>query len=546
MNIFYTSLKYYFLLLLLFAFSANIFGQDTYTHTITTKTYDATPQTKTLSSVDWTLVNNGSYYGYDATKGQQVGSGGNPATSMTLSTSHFTCPIQTIKIETSGASSVAATISVKVGGGSFGGVAQNITSTNTEYTFSGNSNGAIEISWTQTSSKALYFKKITVVYNSTKTVTFAANGGVGTMSNQSACSITNLTTNTFTRTGYTFSGWNTAADGSGTAYSNGANYNFLSDITLYAQWTPSGGKTVTFNGNGNDGGSMSPQTDSTTTPLTTNTFTRTGYTFTGWNTIAGGGGTAYGDGANYDFSADITLYAQWAINNYNVVYNGNSPTSGSVPSTQNGNYNTSITLSGNSGSLAKTGFAFTGWNTLASGLGTHYNTSASFTIPASHTTLYAEWTPTYTLTYNGNSNTSGSAPTDASSPYISGTSVSTLSNSGALAKTDGTFGAYTFDGWNTLANGTGTSYTAPQTNAFTISANTTLYAKWRYTVTYNANGGSGAPAAQNAVYSTALTLSATTPTRSGYTFSGWNTAADGSGTDFAASASYPASGGNVT
>ena len=232
MNIFYTSLKYYFLLLLLFAFSANIFGQDTYTHTITTKTYDATPQTKTLSSVDWTLVNNGSYYGYDATKGQQVGSGGNPATSMTLSTSHFTCPIQTIKIETSGASSVAATISVKVGGGSFGGVAQNITSTNTEYTFSGNSNGAIEISWTQTSSKALYFKKITVVYNSTKTVTFAANGGVGTMSNQSACSITNLTTNTFTRTGYTFSGWNTAADGSGTAYSNGANYNFLSDITL--------------------------------------------------------------------------------------------------------------------------------------------------------------------------------------------------------------------------------------------------------------------------------------------------------------------------
>ncbi|MEZ5036646.1 MAG: InlB B-repeat-containing protein [Chitinophagales bacterium] len=546
MNIFYTSLKYYFLLLLLFAFSANIFGQDTYTHTITTKTYDATPQTKTLSSVDWTLVNNGSYYGYDATKGQQVGSGGNPATSMTLSTSHFTCPIQTIKIETSGASSVAATISVKVGGGSFGGVAQNITSTNTEYTFSGNSNGAIEISWTQTSSKALYFKKITVVYNSTKTVTFAANGGVGTMSNQSACSITNLTTNTFTRTGYTFSGWNTAADGSGTAYSNGANYNFLSDITLYAQWTPSGGKTVTFNGNGNDGGSMSPQTASSLTPLTTNVFTRTGYSFAGWNTIAGGGGTPYDDGDDYNFSADITLYAQWSINNYNVTYDGNSPTSGSAPTTQNGNYNTTITLATNSGSLAKTGFAFTGWNTANDGSSTHYNTSASFTIPASHTTLYAEWTPTYTLTYNGNSNTNGSAPIDVSSPHISGTSVSTLSNSGTLAKTDGTYGAYTFDGWNTLANGTGTSYTAPQSGAFNISANTTLYAKWRYTVTYDANGGSGAPSAQNGVYNTALTLSATTPTRSGYTFDGWNTAADGSGTDFAASTSYPASGGNVT
>ena len=379
-----------------------------------------------------------------------------------------------------------------------------------------------------------------------KTVTFNSNGGSGSMSNQSACSATNLTTNSYTLSGYTFSGWNTVADGSGTSYLDGASYPFTTDVTLYAQWTPAGGKTVTFNGNGNDGGSMAPQTASSSTALTANAFTKTGYDFSIWNTAADGSGTDYADGVTYSFAADMTLYAQWSINNYNVVYDGNSPSSGTAPVTQNGNYNTTITLATNSGGLAKTGFAFTGWNTAINGSGTHYNTSASFTIPASHTTLYAEWTPTYTLTYNGNSNTAGSAPTDASSPYISGTSVSTLSNSGALAKTDGTYGAYTFDGWNTLANGTGTSYTAPQSGAFNISANTSLYAKWKYTVTYDANGGSGAPAAQNAVYSTSLTLSATTPTRSGYTFSGWNTAADGSGTDFAASASYPASGGNVT
>src|SRR5438874_1845692 len=49
---------------------------------------------------------------------------------------------------------------------------------------------------------------------------------------------TALTTNTFTRTGYDFTGWNTAATGSGTAYADGATYSFAADVTLYAQWTP--------------------------------------------------------------------------------------------------------------------------------------------------------------------------------------------------------------------------------------------------------------------------------------------------------------------
>lgn len=393
-----------------------------------------------------------------------------------------------------------------------------------------------------------------VITCATYTVTYDGNGSDGGTVPTDASSpyfsgstVTVLGAGTMTKTGNTFAGWDSDNDGTANFTGSGSEtFSISANTTLKAVWTPASGKTVTFNGNGNDGGSMSPQTASSLTPLTTNVFTRTGYSFAGWNTIAGGGGTPYDDGDDYNFSADITLYAQWSINNYNVTYDGNSPTSGSAPTTQNGDYNTTITLATNSGSLAKTGFAFTGWNTANDGSSTHYNTSASFTIPASHTTLYAEWTPTYTLTYNGNSNTNGSAPIDVSSPHISGTSVSTLSNSGTLVKTDGTFGTYTFDGWNTLANGTGTSYTAPQSGAFNISANTTLYAKWRYTVTYDANGGSGAPSAQNGVYNTALTLSATTPTRSGYTFDGWNTAADGSGADFATSASYAASGGNVT
>jgi uncharacterized repeat protein (TIGR02543 family) len=80
---------------------------------------------------------------------------------------------------------------------------------------------------------------------------------------------------------------------------------------------------------------------------------------------------------------------------------------------------------------------------------------------------------TYTVTYNGNTNTSGNVPTDGSSPYSSGSSVTILGNSGSpiLAKS-----GFTFAGWNTAANGSGTSYT--QGNTFSINSNTILYARW--------------------------------------------------------------------
>lgn len=64
--------------------------------------------------------------------------------------------------------------------------------------------------------------------------------------------------------------------------------------------------------------------------------------------------------------------------------------------------------------------------------------------------------------------------------------------------------------------------------------------KATYTISYNANGGSGAPSSQTKTYGTALTLSGTKPTRTGYTFKNWNTAANGSGTNYNSSASYTA------
>ena len=86
-----------------------------------------------------------------------------------------------------------------------------------------------------------------------------------------------------------------------------------------------------------------------------------------------------------------------------------------------------------------------------------------------------EFTPSrssnLTGTYDGNGNTGGTAPTDSSSPYRSGDTVTEIGNTGSLEKT-----GKTFSGWNTKADGSGTTYTAAQT--FTITASITLYAKW--------------------------------------------------------------------
>lgn len=71
----------------------------------------------------------------------------------------------------------------------------------------------------------------------TYTLAFNANGGQGAMSNLTANSATQLPANKFVRSGYKFAGWNTKANGSGTAYANEATYSFRSGGTLYAQWT---------------------------------------------------------------------------------------------------------------------------------------------------------------------------------------------------------------------------------------------------------------------------------------------------------------------
>lgn len=150
-------------------------------------------------------------------------------------------------------------------------------------------------------------------------ITFDPNGGAGSMEPMSVNpGVGNkLTDNTFTRENYTFTGWNTAADGTGKTYADGEIVNFSADTTLYAQWTQN--PVITFDANGGKG-TMGTQTvkPNEATALTANSFTRAYYDFTGWNTAKDGTGTAYADKANITTNENVTLYAQWALHKYHV------------------------------------------------------------------------------------------------------------------------------------------------------------------------------------------------------------------------------------
>lgn len=132
-----------------------------YSYTFSEKTFSANG-TIALNDVEWTLGGDGGYWGHDGTKGQQFGSASKPYKEMTLSTSGIPGTITKIVINTSGASDIKGTATIKVGETLFGEIT--LTSTATGYTFDGSAMGEVVISYTQTSSKAIYIKSIAITY----------------------------------------------------------------------------------------------------------------------------------------------------------------------------------------------------------------------------------------------------------------------------------------------------------------------------------------------------------------------------------------------
>ena len=330
------------------------------------------------------------------------------------------------------------------------------------------------------------------------------------------------------RSGYTFNGWNTAADGTGTHYNVGATYNLTADATLYAQWAAAV-YTLTYDGNGKTGGSVptaATGNGSVTLANNTGTLVRTGYTFNGWNTAANGTGTHYATADPYSLSADVTLYAEW-LQVFTITYVSNGSTGGNVPTASTGNNGVTVNVSSNSGNLVRTGYSFTGWNTAANGTGTGYESADPLTLNG-NVTLYAQWAAlSFTITYDDNGSTGGSVPANTT-----GFGTKTLaSNSGILAKT-----GYIFRGWNTQADGSGTRYLI--STSYSLLADITLYAEWTSipAVIYSANGATGGTTPGDVPAGSPITIDPNTGNliRAGFRFLGWNTQPDGSGTRYAA------------
>lgn len=318
--------------------------------------------------------------------------------------------------------------------------------------------------------------------------------------------------------------------------------------------------------------------------------------------------------ANYS----VEIYSAW--NNYTVSYNANGGSS--TPASQSCTHGNSVTLAnaisrnngvstanetitvsynanggsstpgnttGSAVNTTTTTYTFNGWH-LNSASGTTYSAGANYSA-TSNVTFYAGWNSSSSTARTSNPSiklaNAISRNTDTLSSYV----VSYNANGGSSTPSSQTATktrSYTFGGWNANSGGTGTNYSAA-TN-YTFSANTTLYAKWSssdsggsitlpaaisranssttgYTVSYNANGGSGAPSSQTSgnrtityafnkwaagsasgttynagasytptanttMYATwtsttnansAWTCSSTVPTRTGYTFLGWST-----------------------
>jgi uncharacterized repeat protein (TIGR02543 family) len=369
------------------------------------------------------------------------------------------------------------------------------------------------------------------------TVTFKSNYTSGPSDlTQSTNAQTSLSSNSFTRAGYTFAGWNTQAGGGGTSYADGALYAFNANLSLYAQWTANV-YTISWNATANGGSAMSPLSTNYTFGVTGSNaptpVARTGYTFNGWFSSAVGGSLVVGGGSAYSPNASQTLYAQWTAVTYTITWDATTNGGSVTPTT------TDFTLDNNLVSAPipdpVSGKNFLGWYSLSSGGSKIVAADGTFS-PTSSRTLYGQWALIpYTVTWDATTN-GGTA--------ISPVSQDIAPTQSTTTPTPANRTGYTFNGWfDAATNGNsivlgGVSYTP--------TASITLFAQWvgqQYTVTWNstANGGvANTPATSSFTVGGVSLNIPTPPARTGYSFNGWFTSQTGgskiSGTTFQPSA----------
>ena len=481
-------------------------------------------------------------------------------------------------------------------------------------------------------------------------ISFNANGGVGNNTSDVINPLVHylIPSNSFTREGYFFTGWNTKADGTGETLVVGQSMFIKEDLTLYAQWVK--GVTVSFNANGGNGAMNSMLINPTKSfKIPTNTFTNEDNFCKGWNTKADGTGTAYAEAQTISITESVTLYAQWEKLITTGIENGHGYVDLGLPSglkwaTMNvgaespedygdyfawgetttkstydwdtykwceGDYDTQtkyctdsyygtvdnktildlsddaanvnwggdwrmptkaeqdelrsectwtrgtlngvqgykVTSKSNGNSiflpaagvyrsyLYNAGSVGYYWS---SSLYTYYSEDAYylglFSNSVSSSGYYRDYgcsvrpvsyiKLSFSLMFSGNGG-KGTMPTIKAKEDEQ---ISIPSN--PFTRTD-----YEFVGWNTKADGSGASYTAGEN--LTLTTDLTLYAQWKeiikyYTLSFNANGGNGSMNSIELEEGKNFTIPSNPFTRTDYEFVGWNTKADGSGASYTA------------
>ncbi|MFR8198282.1 InlB B-repeat-containing protein [Gemmiger formicilis] len=262
-------------------------------------------------------------------------------------------------------------------------------------------------------------------------LTYDANGGEGAIDSATGAAGESVTVaeNVFTRNNYTFTGWNTQADGKGTAYKAGDSFTLTDeDTVLYAQWSENAPAQVKVSYDANGGtGIMESITGDVGSKIVIgqNGFSRSGYTFTGWNTQADGKGTAYKAGDSFTLTdKDTVLYAQWnklVTVSFDLCGHGGA------------NISSQTFVGGNKASELtapkEDGWVFGGWYTEK---GCKYRFSFDSAV-TSDITLYAKWDRVTTVV-----SAPVATPTPSPAPAAAATKTATVKNA-AIPQTSDAF-----------------------------------------------------------------------------------------------------------
>ncbi len=405
--------------------------------------------------------------------------------------------------------------------------------------------------------------------NAQYTVSFAANGGAGSMDPILATCNTSFTlpSTAFTRLGYTFGGWNTAADGSGDSYADQATVsdNLATvqgvEVTLYAQWAPMS-FTIKYDLNGINLSARDRLFSATSIEAgkTQNLrkYTETGktkagdsatYEFYGWaftKDDADAMTIQYSNNAAFTLTAEvletaqidwtaakpvITLYASWARNN-TVTWDMNGGKIGGAST------KTSIVPYGSAyvvpeGEIGRNRYDFDGWYTAASG-GTKVDIEKPMLLSADQT-LYAHWTlngnlnSTYYIEYY-KQNLDGTYPASIAADDKTNRDSGTAEIDTIVTATPPTFTGFTFDSSNSNNNVSGVVLDGDADENHVYLVLKLYYTRNSYTISFNSDGGN-AVADITAKYDAPISAPAD-PVKTGYTFSKWIVASSGDNFSF--------------